>query len=189
MVESGVTEGGKTQPIFFFVKEHNNTNKQQQFSKVIPEGKQQLVEEKDADNIRKVLFKSFIKWFSELNLCSYKTLISTESTVLIRSASAYFFCCCWRTLKWKSRNIRKHLMSSGPLGNQLVLFSLESWCFPRQSQGKHQDSGENKTNCFPQDLTLNVYYLTGAMECPPQHFKSKESFIDFSRKTEELFLN
>ena len=31
--------------------------------KVIPEKKQQLVEEKDADNIRKVLFKSFIQWF------------------------------------------------------------------------------------------------------------------------------
>ena len=28
--------------------------------KVIPEEKQQLVEQKDADNIRKVLFKSFI---------------------------------------------------------------------------------------------------------------------------------
>ena len=26
MVESGVTEGGKTPPVFFFVNEHNNTN-------------------------------------------------------------------------------------------------------------------------------------------------------------------
>ena len=68
-----------------------------------------------------------------------------------------FFCCCWSTLKWKSRNITKHLMS-GPSGNQLVLFSLESWCFPRLRLGKHQDSRENKTNCFPRDLTLNVYY-------------------------------
>ena len=31
--------------------------------KVIPEEKQQLVEEKDADNVRKVLCKSFIQWF------------------------------------------------------------------------------------------------------------------------------
>ena len=31
--------------------------------KAIPEEKQQLVEEKDADNIRKVLCKSFIQWF------------------------------------------------------------------------------------------------------------------------------
>ena len=71
MVESGVTEGGKTLPDFFFVNEHNNihnnTNmkpqgKKQRFSK-FPEEKQQLVEEKDADNIRKVLFKPFIQWF------------------------------------------------------------------------------------------------------------------------------
>ena len=34
---------------------------------------------------------------------------------------------------------------SGPSGNQLVLFSLES-------------CRENKTNCFPRDLTLSVYY-------------------------------
>ena len=39
---------------------------------VIPEKKQQLVEETDADNMRKVLCKSFIKWFWELNLCCYK---------------------------------------------------------------------------------------------------------------------
>ena len=27
-----------------------------------------------------------------------------------------------------------------------------------RSQGKHQDSQENKTNCFPRDLTLSVWY-------------------------------
>ena len=37
--------------------------KKQRFSQVIPEEKQQLVEEKDVDNIRKVLFKPFIQWF------------------------------------------------------------------------------------------------------------------------------
>ena len=31
--------------------------------KVIPEEKQQLVEEKDADNIGRVLWESFIQWF------------------------------------------------------------------------------------------------------------------------------
>ena len=31
--------------------------------KVIPEEKQQLVEDKDADNIREVLGKSFNEWF------------------------------------------------------------------------------------------------------------------------------
>ena len=60
-----------TLPVFFFVNEHNNTNtkpqaKKQRFLKLsqkFPEEKQQLVEEKDADNIRKVLCKSFIQWF------------------------------------------------------------------------------------------------------------------------------
>ena len=43
---------------------------------------------------------------------------------------------------------------SCPFGNHLVLFSLESWSFPRLHLGKHQVSRENKTNCFPRDLTL-----------------------------------
>ena len=58
MVESGVTEGGKTLPVFLFVNEHNNTNtkpqaKRQRFlnlSQKFPEEKQKLVEEKDVDN-------------------------------------------------------------------------------------------------------------------------------------------
>ena len=58
-------------PVFFFVNEHNNTNskpqaKKQRFlklSKKFPEEKQQLVEENDADNVGKVLCKSFIQWF------------------------------------------------------------------------------------------------------------------------------
>ena len=33
VVESGVTDGGKTQPIIFFVKEHNNTNTKPQAKK------------------------------------------------------------------------------------------------------------------------------------------------------------
>ena len=49
----------------------HNTNtkpqaKKQQFFKLsqkFPEQKQQLVEEKDADSMRKVLCKSFIEWF------------------------------------------------------------------------------------------------------------------------------
>ena len=64
MVESGVWQrAGKTLPVFFFVNEYNNTNtkpqaKKQRFLKLsqkFPEEKQQLVEGKDADNIRKVL--------------------------------------------------------------------------------------------------------------------------------------
>ena len=64
-VESGVTEGWKNTASFLF-RERNNTNTKPQAKKqrfVIPEEKQQLVEEKDADNIRKVLCKSFIQWF------------------------------------------------------------------------------------------------------------------------------
>ena len=54
---------GKALPVFFFVHEHNIANtkpqaKKQRFfqlSQKFPEEKQQLVEEKDADNIREVL--------------------------------------------------------------------------------------------------------------------------------------
>ena len=44
---------------------------------------------------------------------------------------------------------------------QLVLFSRESWCFPRLSWGKHQDSRENKTNWFPvgPDIKCFVIFL------------------------------
>ena len=68
MVESGVTEGGKNAAIvFFFVNEQwtvNNTNmksqaKKQRFLKLsqkFPEEQQQLVEEKDADNMRKLKY-------------------------------------------------------------------------------------------------------------------------------------
>ena len=45
-------------------------------------------------------------------------------------------------------------------GKQLVLFSLESRCFLRQSLREHQDSRENKTNWFPcewkfRNVTIN----------------------------------
>ena len=58
--------------------------KKQQF--VISEWKQQLVEKNDADITRKVLCKSFIQRFRELNLRSY---ISIKSTVLIRSGYSF----------------------------------------------------------------------------------------------------
>ena len=114
---------------------------------VKPEEKQHLVEENDADSVRKALRKSFIQWFY--------------------SFSFVFFCCCSSTLKWKSRNITKHLMQ-GPSGNQLVLFSFESWCFPRLRLRKLQDSQENKTNCFPRDLTLSVYFISKAPDLTMQ---------------------
>ena len=57
--------------------------------KVIPEEKQRLVEENDADNIRKVLRKSSIHWFWELNLYSYKNRVNCFDSLWL------FFCCCW----------------------------------------------------------------------------------------------
>ena len=75
MVESGVTESGKNTASFFFFfffswmnTSNLNTNtkpqaKNQRFLKSSQKRKQKLVEEKDADNIRKLLSKSFIQWF------------------------------------------------------------------------------------------------------------------------------
>ena len=90
MLESGVIEGGKNTTSFPF-REWTQQHKREASSekatifKLISVEKQQLVEEKDGDNIRKVLCKSFIQWFWELNFL----LLSTKSTVLIRSG--YFF--------------------------------------------------------------------------------------------------
>ena len=58
-------------PVFTFRDEHNNDSTTQTWSlklkatifKVIPEEKQQLLEDKDADNVREVLGKSFKQWF------------------------------------------------------------------------------------------------------------------------------
>ena len=44
-------------------------------------------------------------------------------------------------------------------GKQLVLFSQESWCFPRRSRGKHQDSRENKTNWFPEGPDIKCFVI------------------------------
>ena len=74
MVESGVTESGKNTASFFFFffswmnTSNLNTNtkpqaKKQGFLKSSQKRKQKLVEEKDADKIRKLLSKSFIQWF------------------------------------------------------------------------------------------------------------------------------
>ena len=63
-MESGVTEGGKNSASFLFrewtqQQKQETSNEKATISKVIPEEKHQLVEEKDANNIRKVLCKSF----------------------------------------------------------------------------------------------------------------------------------
>ena len=79
----------------------------------IPEEKQQLVEEKYADNIRKILCKSFIQWFWELNLCCYKS--SVPSRLFWLAPVIFLLLLKW---SWESRNVTKRLMS-GPSGNQL----------------------------------------------------------------------
>ena len=72
----------------------------------------------NADNIRKVLCKSFIQRFWELNLCSYKHQVDCFDSLRL----SVFFCCCWSTLKWKSRNITLNVKlsqeTSGLLGKQ-----------------------------------------------------------------------
>ena len=54
-------------------------------------------------------------------------------------------------------------------GKQLVLFSRESWCFLRRSQGKHQDSRENKTNWFPEGTDIKCFVIFLAF-----HFNSNK---------------
>ena len=103
MVESGVTERGKNTASFLFCdwtqqhKQKASGLKAMIFKDILKE-KQQLVEEKDADIIRKVLCNSFSQWFWELNNLILKTtelrqiicvLVSTKSTVLIRSGYSY----------------------------------------------------------------------------------------------------
>ena len=66
MMETGVTEGEKNTATFLFrewtqQRKHEASSYKAMIFKVIPEEKQQLVEEKDADNIKKVLSKSFIQ--------------------------------------------------------------------------------------------------------------------------------
>ena len=70
MVESSMTEGGKNTACFHFCEwtqqlehQHKTSSWQATIFKGILEEKEQLVEKKDADNIRKVLCKSFIQWF------------------------------------------------------------------------------------------------------------------------------
>ena len=100
MVESGVREGGKNTASFLFyelTQQHKHGKKKAMIFKVIPEEKQQLVGEKDADNIRnrrKVLCKSFIQWFGELNLCYYKYRVDCFGSLRL-----LFCCCCSESLE------------------------------------------------------------------------------------------
>ena len=66
---------------------------------------------------------------------------------------------CWKNISscMATRNITKPLNVRSLAKS---LFSLKSRCFPPLCFGKYQDSRENKTNCFPWDLALSVYYLS-----------------------------
>ena len=57
-----------------------------------------------------------------------------------------------QAIKYYTLNVRSR-------GKQLVLFSWESWCFPRRSRGKHQDSRENKTNWFPEGPDIKCFVI------------------------------
>ena len=95
--QSMVEKYGQVLPVFFSVNEHNNRNtkpqaKKRRFLKLSQkflEEKEQLVERKDVDNIKKVLCKSFIQWFWELNMCCYKYRVDCFGSLRL------FFCCCW----------------------------------------------------------------------------------------------
>ena len=43
------------------------------------------------------------------------------------------------------------------LGKPVSFVSPRAWCLTRLRLGKHQDSRENKTNCFPRDHALSVF--------------------------------
>ena len=77
-------------------------------------------------------------------------LLSTESTVLISSGYS-FVAVEVKVQKYnKTLNVRS-------LGKPVSFVFPRVLMVPRLRLGKHQDSRENKTNCFPRDLTLSVY--------------------------------
>ena len=87
-----------------------------------------------------------IGWF--LDTCPWSTSNVSQPgyncPVVARNA---VFVCFSVFVIWESKYITKFLMYICSLGKQLVFFSRESW---------HQDSRENKTNCFPRDHTWSV---------------------------------
>ena len=55
--------------------------------------------------------------------------------------------------------IIQHTLNVRSQWKQLVVFSQESWCFPWQNWGKHQDSRENKTNWFPKGPDIKCFVI------------------------------
>ena len=55
--------------------------------------------------------------------------------------------------------IKHYALSVRSWGKQLVLFSRESWCFPRRSRGKHQTQGKTKVNWFPEGPEIKCFVI------------------------------
>ena len=69
----------------------------------------------------------------------------------------YFF--CFRSNFRPVTRLETLATQARSRGKQLVLFSRESWCFPRRNRGKHQDSRENKTNWFPKGPDIKCFWI------------------------------
>ena len=89
-------------------------------------------------------------WEAKLSTVASKTIVAR--TMFTNSGYSYGqLIVCLRALYY-TLNVRSR-------GKQLVLFSQESWCFPRRSRGKHQDSRENKTNWFPEGPDIKYFVI------------------------------
>ena len=150
----------KILPGFFFVNEHNNTNMKPQAKK---KGFSKLSQKRTSSVWRENMQIIWGKYFVNHSFSGFENkncvLISTESTVLSRSAKAYSFVAVeLSTLKGKSRNITKHLIS-GSTGYQLVFFFSRVLVFPETKSWDTSGLSGKQTYCFPRDLTLSVSYF------------------------------
>ena len=93
-------------------------------------------------------------WVSTRSWRSYGTVNRQcgscwKMAVGIGSTVIYFVSVLWIIIRLNVTSQRK----------QLVLFFRESWCFPRRSRGKHQDSRENKTNWFLEGPNIKCFVI------------------------------
>ena len=116
---------------------------------------------------RKILSKR--NWFlNVIELQKNRHLIQRPSTkphaatvsnkfVILWTACVPWYLLCLLTTR--SAFLRYYTLNVRSRGKQLVLFSRESWCFPRRSRGKHQDSRENKTNWVPEGPDIKCFVI------------------------------
>ena len=86
------------------------------------------------------------------NLFFSEVLFSSFSS--FPSLSFYFILC-----KKRRYMVQQYTLNVWSHGKQLLLFFRESWCFPRRSRGKHQNSRENKTNQFPEGPCIKCFVI------------------------------